>query len=556
MGTNIGPGTVGEFIRYRWPSSRKNKYLPWPPDSFAIAAALLKHTGTYKLILDIGPSPRNFHNSEEWRKDVIEAGLAWRRRLNKQLKNDVSIGPTGQAIPPRVRSEWKTLMSHASLPVSELEESEAVVRALITICVVADVASAGIGLYKIGGEPDAFMRRAFFVNGVLNERQSFCHEIECLKLRVMPKLHTPQRGLTVRSLTHNLALIEGSELRMDWWQPLQTNESLNILNLLLLPWPTKVTPSQFSLSKPTSKQTPYLPDDHSFFSYSPNGSSGKQFKDDLANVVERAKSYVDRIHGFVFPELALDDKAFEHAENVAVAERAVLVSGVHMVENGLERNAAVVQPLGFSNSHDTDSGARKEFRIVQTKHHRWCLDRNQIIRYGLGGRLPASKDCWEGISLGQRQLNFFTFGDWLTWTVLVCEDLARQDPVANALRTVAPGLVIALLMDGPQLSSRWSSRYASVLAEDPGSSVLTLTSLGMSNLSRVRLGKGERDRRRTIALWRDAMYGEKEIELDPDADACVLSLVCKRDEEFTADGRGDGNTAYFPVFAGVHQIKK
>ncbi len=78
----------------------------------------------------------------------------------------------------------------------------------------------------------------------------------------------------------------------------------------------------------------------------------------------------------------------------------------------------------------------------------------------------------------------------------------------------------------------------------------------MSNLSRVRLEGNARDRRRTVALWRDAMFGEREIELEPDADACVLSLVCKKGEEFTADGRGDGGMAYFPVFAGVHQVTK
>lgn len=548
--------TIGEFIRYRWPESSRNRYLPWPPDSFAIAAALLQHTGTYKLILDIGRSPSNFHNSEGWRKEVKNAGKVWRDRLNRQLEADSSEEPSGRAVPELVRQEWKKLMSSSSLSVSEVENDDHLVRALITICVVADTASAGIGLYKVGGAPDGFMRRALFVNGVLNERQSFCYDIRPQKLRVMPKLHTPQRGLTIRSLTHNLALIEGSELRMDWWEPLEANETLNILNLLLLPWPTTVKPSQFELSRGADRKTPYLPDDHDFFSYSPKTSTNAQFEVELVDVVNRAQSYVNRIHGIVFPELALDEEAFEFAETVAVDKKAVLVSGVHMIENGLERNAAVVQPLGFSVSDDTDKGARKEFRIVQTKHHRWCLDRGQIIRYGLGGRLPASKDCWEGITLGQRQLNFFTFGDWLTWTVLVCEDLARQDPVANALRTVAPGLVIALLMDGPQLSSRWSSRYASVLAEDPGSSVLTLTSLGMSNLSRIRLDGNTKDRRRTIALWRDAMYGEREIELEPDADACVLSLVCKKEEEFTADGRGDGGTAYFPVFAGVHQVTK
>jgi 5-methylcytosine-specific restriction enzyme A len=52
------------------------------------------------------------------------------------------------------------------------------------------------------------------------------------------------------------------------------------------------------------------------------------------------------------------------------------------------------------------------------------------------------------------------------------------------MRSVGPNLVVALLMDGPQLTARWPARYASVLADDPGSSVLTLTSLGMCLRSR------------------------------------------------------------------------
>jgi hypothetical protein len=71
-------------------------------------------------------------------------------------------------------------------------------------------------------------------------------------------------------------------------------------------------------------------------------------------------------------------------------------------------------------------------------------------------------------------------------SVVICEDLARPDPVGDLLRAVVPNLVLALLMDGPQIKERWSARYATTLAEDPGCSALRLTSAGMSKLSRAR----------------------------------------------------------------------
>jgi hypothetical protein len=190
---------------------------------------------------------------------------------------------------------------------------------------------------------------------------------------------------------------------------------------------------------------------------------------------------------------------------------------------------------------------------MQAKHHRWCLDRNQILQYGLGGMLPASRYCWEHTDIGQRVVRFTTLGSSMTMSVLVCEDLARQDPVSDILRAVGPNLVVALLMDGPQLRSRWPSRYASVLAEDPGCSVLTLTSLGMAKRSQAH--PGEPDRSGVIALWRDVFYGERELELRAGEDAAVLSLSCNSLEEFSADGRGDGGSALFPVFAGLHTFK-
>ena len=106
-------------------------------------------------------------------------------------------------------------------------------------------------------------------------------------------------------------------------------------------------------------------------------------------------------------------------------------------------------------------------------------------------------------------------------------------------------------MDGPLLAARWPARYATVLADDPGSSVLTLTSLGMALLSRP-TGKPPS---RVIGLWKDAKNGAPcEIELPPDASAMVLTLSAEYHEEWTADGRSDEGATGYPVLTGVHPV--
>lgn len=69
--------------------------------------------------------------------------------------------------------------------------------------------------------------------------------------------------------------------------------------------------------------------------------------------------------------------------------------------------------------------------------------------------------------------------------------------MADVLRRVGPSLVVGLLLDGPQLPQRWPARYATVLADEPGSAVLTLTSFGMVARSRP----PGRTRSRAVALW-------------------------------------------------------
>ena len=187
----------------------------------------------------------------------------------------------------------------------------------------------------------------------------------------------------------------------------------------------------------------------------------------------------------------------------------------------------------------------------QDKHHRWLLDKGQITQYGLSSLLDKKKSWWENTQLSPREVRFLRLTPWLVLSFLVCEDLARQDPIGDILRAVGPNLVICLLMDGPQLASRWPSRYATVLADDPGSSVLTVTSLGMAKLSRC-LGRPES---RVVALWKDASGGPFELELPCDSEALVLSLDLEYGTEWSADGRCSEEGAGNWKLSAVHPIR-
>jgi hypothetical protein len=279
--------------------------------------------------------------------------------------------------------------------------------------------------------------------------------------------------------------------------------------------------------------------------------------------LDQARRFVDRVDAIVFPELALSFEEFEAAEAIAVAEGALLIAGVRLRPRQIAGeeggNTCLIQPCGLDRAEpgtgrlaaDLDS-----FRILQRKHHRWCLDRAQIEQYELGGVLPASKDCWEATPIAERGVHFFGAQGWLNLSVLLCEDLARQDPVAEVLRAVGPGLVVALLMDGPQVGERWPARYSAALTEDPGCSVLTLTNLGMVRRSRAE--PGHEDRPGVIGMWRDVEKGCRELELGPDEDGAVLSIDYHLSSQLCADGRRDLRgtptptlSGYFPLSTGA-----
>jgi len=199
-------------------------------------------------------------------------------------------------------------------------------------------------------------------------------------------------------------------------------------------------------------------------------------------------------------------------------------------------------------------GARLDGRwwhYRQDKHHRWSLDQSQIEQYHLGAVLDPRVRWWEALELRPRSLQLIERGDGYTIASLVCEDLAHIDEVIDVIRLVGPTLLVALLLDGPQLSSRWAARYASVLVDDPGSPVLTVTSYGM-----VRTGRpADHPPSSVVALWKDSGRGTHEIALDADAQAILLTADESSAIRRAADGRTPERTTADLRLARITQIR-
>ena len=376
---------------------------------------------------------------------------------------------------------------------------------------------------------------------------------------VLPKVRTPAVGCTLRSLSHHLALMPGAGIARGRWTPNYIRPPRaaggmpdGAMNMLLVPFPYSIEARAFCASVVEDVSAGLADDRVPRFGYfdvcqhwlHDNAARREEIISFLQALIEAARAQAPAIHAVVFPELSLDYDTFAHIRDHirrTLPEVEILVAGVSTYAG---RRGNFVAIASFQ--RDAAGRSERDYReTVREKHHRWKLERAQLKAYGLLGALSPELSWWENISLQSRRVDFTVIRQSSVLAAMICEDLARVDPCQQVIRAVGPNLVVALLMDAPQINARWPARYATVLAEDPGCAVLTLTSRGlMTRQHRLGTFRSNGDDR-VVAMWRDDRNAAPhELKCPYDAQGILLTVLEEESEDITLDGRADKAKAW------------
>jgi hypothetical protein len=527
----------------------------WPPDLFAAVASITERSGLYSDRAFTSKWDASFVCKPKYCGEVQTLGQNWRQ----------------SGIPPNeVQAYWGELIrGHQNARIDDGSDAETGWKVLaFKLLTIADEACKGVGFPWVAGgnplpaspSPPVEAGAAFVVfkeHIAWVEKQeatpnvsvmgghnlpyiphSLCAMVPPAVACVQPKASTPSVGCTLRSLTHHVALLPSiGHVTTHWRIASGPDDRRATFNLLVLPFPYSLPGKSFTaIAEAASAYDRAFKLDPRIWTES---TTPREFVDFIVGLISCAHDEMETVHGIVLPETALMNDFAIQIANLLAAETDVelLLTGTLHNENGRARNSASMFRMLSHNVVQKSS---------QSKHHRWCLNGDQIKRYQLGNVLDPQARWWEAIDVSYRHCFTTVFRPGAALSVLVCEDLARYDPVLTVMNAIGPNLVLALLMDGPQLEHRWSGRYATSLADDPGSAVLTVTSMGMIARSSM---PGETTNRE-IALWKEP--GGKAIPLKlPKGDhALLLSLTIRNVEQYTLDGRSDdGSTVQFELGA-------
>lgn len=567
---------IASSLKPRRTKRNLEDFLLWPADLFSLTSLILYTTEAYRYVVSppdkaaagracVWPPRR-----EPLAKHVLrvqKAADAWRRNLDRILPPPTRVPPRAalaKAIPRAVRLEWTKLLENMTPRPYKGNVQELLTQgrnwdavcALVTLHAIADEVFFGFDELGLDKYPEARQENfKFFAAIWFKEHHTFAF-IDPSRGRVLPKQHTPDVGLSLRSMSSHIAY-HRSAIDVKWEfnrkATAHSPAAERRINCLLLPWPLRVRTTDFT---PSPERSIKLATGHRFFTFDPNvGAGDLQLKTYFARSLEAAKSEVGHVDMVVLPEASLEYSS-DPASGVQILKEELAKEKVDFFVSGFREappNASSFGENGLVMGVLEEERGTRQYGVDlrQYKHHRWILDRGQIHAYQLGSVLSPGTKWIEDMQIWPRKVTILDlFG--ITLCPLICEDLARQDPVANLLRAVGPTLILAILMDGPQYRERWASMYASVLADDPGSAVLTLTSAGMVRRWTSR-GRGEP--RRVIALWKGRDGHASEIEIEDDSYGVVLSLCIEHRSKVCADGRKSRSDSAEVTLFGVQQVK-
>lgn len=556
-----------------------------PFDLFAIAARLMLLSGAYHHIAP--PTQRRSRRLLSITPDEIEdargVAKAWRAMDGFRFLDPRQAGayaawratPEGKPLAPLFDWWNEVFATHGSAALVDGGDVTPVWwRAALLLFVAADEASAGVGFHPavaIAGrktEAPWFERFVYliflFVGSSMRFKPDGSAETSAISTFscaeksmacVLPKARTPSVGCTLRSLSHNLALMPPQGIATGRWMPYVFTDAPpdeRHLNLLLVPFPYAIAASAF---RPRNDEVA-CGQRGGFFGLEQQWLANlthEKMIDFVVALADEARREVDTIHAIVFPELALNER-FYAAMVAALPDK---LPGLEFMIAGLsDRDGRVGNFVNVTVFQSQGKGATAlGLTSAREKHHRWRLDRDQIISYGLQGTLSPSLFWWEDIDLLSRRVDFAVIRQGSVISALICEDLARVDPCQQLIRSVGPSIIFALLMDAPQVKQRWPARHATILAEDPGSAVLTMTSKAMMNRQdRLGIFRSYRDEDRVIALWRDdSKTVPDEIICGKDQYGVLLTLSGSHVTDESLDGRQDPGVVAWR-FAGQRQL--
>jgi hypothetical protein len=507
-----------------------DEILDWPPDLFALTDAVLGRSEAYRFAVSppVG-TPWPPRPAADWYGSVIAASEQWCAAVEKG----------DESLPTLVSEGWEIVRTSAESPLGDLGDGRPwrLCEALLTLHAIADEACAGMGI-AVGVRSSTGHTYRARARELLARTGSLAR-LRTDRLLVLPKIRTPAGGISFRSIAR-YGCVRSPAVQPVWHEaPVHALADRQHANILLLPWPLTVEASDFRPLQGSIAREDEEP--YGLFAFAPS----ECFDLDLvARVLAAARAEVDAVDVVVLPESSVESADIEGLEAL-LSEH-----GVWMLAAGVREGVDEMVHLPGNWVHLGVSVGGQWWHYRQNKHHRWFLDDAQIAQYDLGAVLRPGVRWWEAIAIPRRSVQFTEVSHGATLVSLVCEDLARLDEVADLLRVVGPTLVVALLLDGPQLASRWTARYAGLLADDPGSSVLTLTSYGMARRSRAGHPPSS-----VVALWKDPAGGLRELAIDEGAQGMVLTVRADRSRRRSADGRWPIDNATDLVLTDHRQIR-
>jgi hypothetical protein len=391
-----------------------DEILAWPPDVFALCDRALEASEAYRFV--VSPPPGVQLSEAGGGAEAVRLAAHWWEWLDG----------TGTAAPEPILAWWKTVRNAGRLGIEQVASGGEweVIEALLALHTVADEACAGLGS-ATGAPPGpgcsfrAAARELFAQTGSLSRASPAV-------VRVLPRCRASAGGISIRSLSRHV-FVSGPQVDIDWHRtpslPTDVRPPEAHANGLLLPWPLRVRASDF---RSVRYALPHMDTaETGFFTFAPVEAL------DLGRVDGVLRAAIDEagtIDFVILPECAITPADINPLEAL-LARYGVwcLIAGV--------RELAADSHLGANWVHVGVRQERVWRHAAQHKHHRWRLDGRQIDQYNLGGALQPSMHWWEAVSIPRRSLQIIDMGS-MTLVPLVCEDLARREPVSDLVRSI------------------------------------------------------------------------------------------------------------------------